>query len=110
MPNPLQYDTVMAILRANSKKNFVQRILTPDKFPVIDNEDGTRSTHKMASGEADGRFYAYPTIVMRDGKLEDLGPEKGFDYALESGELIEFPDEEQADWFARHYKVVWGDE
>lgn len=42
-------------LRANNEKNFVQRILNAGDWPVMQNPDESYSSHRMMSGEVDGR-------------------------------------------------------
>jgi len=98
------------ILEANSGKNFVKRILTPQVYPNLPLGEGMVGTHRMASGESDGKYYSYPTIVQgEDGKLMELPPDQAFRYAMDRGEFIEFPNNEEADWFSRNYKRVWGE-
>lgn len=48
------------ILINNQDKNFIQRIIKPNRYPVIKNQDGTYSTHLMSSAEVDGKGIAYP--------------------------------------------------
>lgn len=104
--SPEQYQQLMATLKANAGKTFVQRILRPNDFPVLEH-DGGIATHRMAWGEAGGRYFAYPT-VMYDGKsLKDYGDE-AWDHAIKSGNYIEFPSANEADWFSRNYKGAWG--
>jgi hypothetical protein len=66
-----------------NKKNepeFIDRINNPEKYPFIENEDGSISTHRMAAErDADGNWFVFPTIVM-----------------LPTGELYEFKDNETA--------------
>ena len=59
------------------------------------NEDGSVSTHVMSYGEADGRFYAFPTLF-QNKEGEWIEPEDPFKYARENGELQLFDSEEQA--------------
>lgn len=104
-------DKVMKILSDNSQKQFVQRILTPDKYPRLDLGGGDYATHKMAWGSVGEkgaeRYVVFPT-VMYDGKgLLDYGDE-AFRKAMESGEYIEFNSPEEADWFSQRYKAAWG--
>ena len=85
--------------------NFVKRMLD-DKSPRIDNKDGTFSTHKMETSEADGKHYAYPTIIQdKSGKLVDLskmGKNAAWEYAVKSGEMIPFDTANQAEEFSKH--------
>jgi len=49
---------------------FEKRIARPDpKLFIKDPESGNPQTHRMAWGNIDGKFIAYPTIVEQDGKL-----------------------------------------
>ena len=52
----MEFPEIVRTLMQNSDKNFVQRILNPDVFPVMDLGDGNVATHKMAYGEKDGKF------------------------------------------------------
>ena len=79
------------ILKQNENKSFVQRILNREKYPVLQNPDGSESTHSMASGESDGRFFAYPTVLMTKDGLKRFSNEEAF-------------------WFGTNYKNVWAQE
>src|SRR6202453_2835873 len=91
------------ILDKNKDKNFVQRYLNPSTSPVIKNDDGSVSTHRMASSDN----LAYPTIVQQpDGSLKQLGDKEAYQYAIKSGEYIKFKNDKDADWFATNgYKL-----
>ena len=101
-------DKILAILDKNKDKDFVRRILDPKGSPSIDLGKGFTGTHLMATAEADGKHYAYPTI-QRDfeGNLVRLEPNEAFTQAKERGELIEFSSAEEALWFSKNYKSVW---
>ncbi len=94
------------ILEANSDKNFVRRILEPDFFPVIENPDGSRSTHRMASngvilpGDDKPTEIVYPTIVQIDDQLQQLNDDEALQHALSTGEFIPFDDPQVARDFA----------
>lgn len=100
-------------LARNNSKRFVKRILLLFNSPVaVDDEDpkGKRvMTHKMAWGEADGKFYVYPT-VMEDpenkGALKNYG-KAAFDEAMRRREFIVFDKPEDADKFSKTYKSYW---
>lgn len=81
------------------KKRFEQRMNDPEA-PFITNPDGTRSTHRMASAEVDGRFLAYPTIVMRGDSLAQLGDDEALKYALDNNEYREFSTDQDARRYA----------
>jgi len=96
------------ILLANKDKNFVDRIINKDKYPVMDLGDGSYATHQMAWGDVDGKYYVFPTILYNGKSL--YKPDNPFQDAMKSGEFIEFSSPEEADWFSKNYKLVWGNE
>lgn len=85
----------------NTDKNFIRRMVDPKSFSVINNDDGTVSTHKMISAETDGRFISFPAIVQSEegGELREIADP--FKYAMNTGEFIEFSTEEEAEDFAK---------
>jgi len=97
------------IIDANRGKNFVNRIVYPDRVAPLDRGNGITSTHSMGWGEVDGKYYVYPTVVEQDGKLVDISDQDPLGYALETGETIEFDDAEDAAWFSSDegYKQYW---
>ena len=95
------------ILGKHKDKDFVKRILYKDKYPVINNDDGSVSTHLMSWGETDGRYLVYPTIVNGKEGLRKLEMDEAFRHALGSQEYIEFDNPDDADWFSKNYKAVW---
>lgn len=91
--------------------NFEQRVLYPNKYPQIQNQDGTFSTHKMAWTTVGDRFIAFPTIVqLPSGELyEFTDPGKAINYALENKEFREFNNAQDAEEYANNgYKKFWG--
>jgi hypothetical protein len=99
---------IKKILDANSDKDFVKRILDPDNSPSIDMGGGYRGTHFMATMEADGKHYVFPTIQrMADGELRKMNPDEAFQQAIETNEVIAFDTAEEAAWFSSSYKKVW---
>lgn len=98
-PGPKKTAYVDSVLAANSKLNFVQRYLDPAGHPTIQNPDGTVSTHRMASGDR----MVYPTIIQNpDGSLRQLTDQQAYQYAMKTGEYIQFPTEADARWFAEN--------
>lgn len=106
--NDWEYGRLMDILNANAGKTFVQRILKPDNFPVMDDGRGGIATHRMAWTELpNGRAAAFPTVLY-DGKgLKDYG-RGAWDQAQKSGNVIEFDSPDEASWFSENYKGAWG--
>ena len=102
------FTRIQKILNKNKDKEFVQRILSPDTSPFLDNEDGSYSTHSMAYGEADGKFFVYPTVVKgEEGNLTRLKGREAWEHAMGTGETIEFDNEKDAEWFSKNYKKYW---
>jgi hypothetical protein len=75
---------------------------------IIEGQDP--SSVMMGTSEADGRFFAHPTLFPRDpdgvtqSREEDwlqLEGNEAFDEAMRRGELFEFANEEEADLFAK---------
>ena len=60
----------------------------------------------MAWGEADGRFFVYPTVVIEEDEMIRLGPDTAFGRALRSGEYIEFAEAQDAMDFSQDYKKM----
>jgi hypothetical protein len=111
-----RFAKVFAILEANQNKDFVKRILDPQNSPFIENEDKSVSTHRMALevgealGEDKDKVYVFPTILRgEEGKLVNYGDwKKAWPAAKAQGEYLEFNSFEEADWFERNWKTVWG--
>jgi hypothetical protein len=106
-----RFAKVFEILQANKKRDFVQRILDPQNADAIVNQDGSFSTHLMATAEADGVHYVYPTVIKNElGNLQRYEGAEAFRTAIRQGDAIGFKTAEEADWFERNWKVVWGHE
>jgi hypothetical protein len=95
------------ILDKNKDKSFVKRILEPNNYPSVDVGYGKPSTHLMAYGEGDGKYFVYPTLLYGEGKLTHLEDEPAYQHARKTGNYIEFDNEEDAAWFSKSYKKVW---
>lgn len=109
MPEDAELSRIEAILAANKEKSFVQRILKPQDYPTLHNDDGTVSTHKMAwtTGD-DGKAYVYPTILLNaEPKLTEFSPKVAWEHARRTGNFISFDKPLEADWFSKQYKRVW---
>lgn len=93
---------IQEILSQNKDKNFVKRILFARDYPKIQNNDKTVSTHKMAWGEADGKYVVYPTIVHdeRSNTLKELPAKDAARYALQNKEYITFDNADAAKSFS----------
>lgn len=95
---------IKSSIAANRGKNFVDRIVDP--YAPSTNVMGVPATHYMSSAEVDGRNIVYPNVVQRGSgnQLQQLSPEEALDYALKTGEFMEFRTPEEANNFATNYK------
>ena len=98
---------IQQILNENKDKDFVKRIIEPDKYPVMNNADGSYSTHLMSWATVGDTPIVYPTIIHQDGKLKKLSQDQAVKHALQTGEFISFSSAKEADWFGKNYKKVW---
>jgi hypothetical protein len=99
---------ILKVLMANKDKNFVNRILIPELWPFINNPDGSYSTHRMSTGEYDGKNIAYPEIIYEQGRgLIQLSPEEALKHAIKTREFIQFDSPDLADDFSKTYKTIW---
>ena len=93
----------------DTQLNFEKRVLNPSSYPRIYNGDGSVSTHRMAWGEADGKFMAYPTIVQQGNELKQLNDQEAFQHAVRNKEFRSFDRAEDAEAYASGgYKKFWG--
>jgi len=95
------------ILTTNKGKNFIDRIINKDKYPVLDLGSGKTATHLMSWGTADGKPVVFPTIFYENGKLKQYNPKEALKLAIDRGEFIEFKSNQEADWFSKNYKMFW---
>ena len=99
---------VFKILEKNADKDFVKRIFSPEKSLSIINSDGSASSHRMATAEADGVHYVYPTILRyEDGYLRENSEESAFKEAFSRGDAIGFKTKKEAEWFEKNWKLMW---
>lgn len=96
-------------INPDTQLNFEQRVLNPNSYPKIQNDDGTYSTHRMAWGGDPGNYMAYPTIVQQGDQLTRLDDKAAYEYALKNKEFRSFSKEEDARSYAEGgYKKFWG--
>lgn len=98
---------IRKVLGNNQDKEFVKRILNPEKYPVLKNPDGSESTHSMAWGQVGNRFIVFPTVFQEGKKMKRYKPDDAFKRALDSGEAIFFDTPEEAADFSKNYKTIW---
>ena len=99
--NP-EYATMSLVVNQRNKTNpWIKRKLEGSPLK-INNSDGSISTHKLATSEADGKFYVYPTIIEKNGKLEELNPDSAYGYAVVTGTRLAFDNKKFADYYAKN--------
>lgn len=98
MPRPVQPVVYQKPVAKPRVTNFEQRIQKPTQS--IDNGDGTTSTHSMMSFESDGKYYAAPTVVEINGKLQRLSEDDAYNYAMKNKEYKEFKTDAEAKAYA----------
>lgn len=101
---------INATLASNANKNFVQRIISPGNYPVLQQPDGSIATHKMSWATVGGVPTVFPMIVQdpKKGELQAFQtPKEALDYAMQTGEYVQFKDPKDAEWFSKYYKKVW---
>ena len=105
----MDVNEMLWITHKNRGKNFIRRVLAPGVHPVLPNENGSVSTHSMSYAEVDGRYIVYPTVIQPNGEreLRRLEDDEAFDYAMRTGEYINFQDEAKAADYAKNYKKMW---
>lgn len=103
-----QLDSISQKITAeNMGVPFIKRALDPNG-PRRINPDGSYSTHLLSYGDADGKYYVFPTIFPKDDGTW-LEPKNPFKYALDNGEYIIAPDSLSADYYSRNGLIKHGD-
>ena len=96
------------ILQDNRDKLFVKRILRTGNYKPLDLGNGQTASHLMAYGEADGKFFVFPTVLMMgDGKLKQFSSDQAWKRVHTTGNVIQFDSEVEAAWFSKNYKRYW---
>lgn len=100
--NPTYAAMSKVVTQRNANLPWVKRYLEGNK-PVINNKDGTRSSHLLATfGGDNGKEYVAPTIIEKDGKLIELSPDDAWEHAKKNKTLMGFKDKRFADYYSRN--------
>ena len=102
---------LIAMLQMNQDKNFVQRLLMPDISPILYfGEPGQWGTHLMSGTTLEnGDTIVYPRIIQpNNGNLKLLDNNEAIKYALQNNEYIKVKNAEEANYFGKNYKKIWG--
>jgi hypothetical protein len=101
---PPEYESISKVLSQRNKHlNWVDRGLNPDKYPKIENKDGTSSTHKLSYVTGDkGEAYVYPNIIQNEkGELEELDSKAAWEYAKKTKTAMMIPDVKLAEYYSK---------
>jgi hypothetical protein len=98
------------ITERNKDKNFVQRALNPSDYPMMINEDGSKTTHLMQySTDNEGNAFVSPSVIQDElGLLSKLTPREAVKYGRQSGEEIEIPNVELAEYYTQNGLIKHG--
>jgi hypothetical protein len=92
-----------------NEPEFIDRSLNPQNYPVINNPDGSISSHRMAAEvDENGNWYVFPTIQMQpDGTLRQYDDAReAMKAAFMTGNILSAPNMESALQYAEGgYKV-----
>ena len=84
---------LIRFLMSNNNKEWVRRVLEPDKAPPpIKNSDGSISSHRMAAEvDGNGTWFVFPTIVNDGGRLRQFDDNReAMRFNLDRREAISF--------------------
>ena len=93
----------IVVAKPLEKPEWEDRINNPEKYPFIQNENGSISTHEMAAEtDGQGNWYVFPTIIQETGgglkRFED--PQNALSYALRTGNYKPFTTKEDALYYS----------
>lgn len=99
------------ITERNKDKNFVQRALNPSAYPYIVNDDGSKTTHLMQySTDNNGNAFVSPTVIQNElGLLSKLTPREAVQYGRKTGEEIQIPNAQLADYYSSNGLIKHAD-
>ena len=104
---------VTSVLEDNKNKNFVDRILNPEKYkPYPVGEDKLPYSHRMVTfGALDDSTpgMVLPMVVWdpEKGYHKFENPQEALEYAVEKGEYIRFRNHTEATKFENSWKQYW---
>ena len=99
--NPGSYGMLSDIMTAGNKNlPWVKRRFNTNA-PVINNKNGSVSTHKLRFEHDGNTPVVFPTIVQQGDSLLEMTPEAAFGYAKENNTFMRFP--EGMEDFANYY-------
>ena len=104
----MDLEILKKVLEQNKDKGFVQRILNPSNYPVLDLAPGKTATHMMSWGKVDNKYIAFPTILYDENiGLTQYSPNEAFSHVMQTNNYIVFDTAKEAEWFSKNYKQVW---
>jgi hypothetical protein len=108
--NELQILAQMHQQQQPRQPRFIDRINNPQNYGYIDNNNGSISTHRMATASADGGHYAFPTIVQdpETGELREFADadwREALRMNMKNGNVKQFDTEAEALHYSKNYKT-----
>lgn len=100
---------ILQILEQNKDKEFVKRIINPNKYPILNISNGYTASHLMAYGQYGDKYIVYPTVIYDGKELKQYDPDIAWEKVRKTGNYIEFDNEEKAKQFSIDYKKVWNE-
>jgi hypothetical protein len=104
---PLEVSRLKKWNGGNESNAFIDRIINPEKYPVIIQEDQI-FTHKLIIREHDGMFDVFPMILWDGSALEEHNPDASWWYIKNSGQFIRFAVRDDARSFIRYCNKFMG--
>ena len=108
MNPPILDKAITALLNKHKDKEFVRRILNPEKAPPpLLLPDGIESHRMAAEVDGKGNWFVFPTIINKGGKLVKINDgQQARRENAKNGEVISFgKDGEAAIAFSKNYKT-----
>ena len=77
---------------------YIDRANNPQNYPVINNPNGSISTHRMAAEvDGNGNWYVFPTVQMIDGILVEFNDSReAMEQAFKTGNILKAPSKQAA--------------
>ena len=111
-PDGMEPDNISQVIGRYSGQlglppRFQDRIANPQNYGVINNPDGSISTHRMSAEiDENGQAYAFPMIVQRDGELHQFeDPWEALEWNKANNNVQPFDSINEALEYSKTYKT-----
>lgn len=108
---PAQFDIIYRV--NNSNKNFVNRLLNPNRVHIQDWETKNKiATHKLSVGSDNYGYFIYPEVQEINEQLIDFTRPPyhtfaGQDSAIENNDFVRVNSLDDGLWFTQNYKQFY---